>query len=219
VPDFQEDNTVEGGLDVVAPVNVLDAQGIDLTGYFPRIDQLFDDLDSQATGYTSISDFGAVVDQAMANEAAFLDLYLEANKNKPKAPPAPDYVVTGPPRSRGLSQPRLTGGGGGLMSLLSPEERAIVRDNLKLVLPGTTDAEIDELIAQLRNSLSAQLSLARIGTIGYTTVGGDEKITLKVSQARRIIGVLTSLNSTLSVNALNRMTSAIRGGRIRIMRG
>jgi hypothetical protein len=216
MPNFEEENQSIGLEDIIDPSDVLDAQGIDMSEYFTRIDQVFDSLDEQALSYTSAADFGAIVDQVMNEEATFLGSYLEINKSKPKT----ETVVVTAPRGRGLSFPRSLGWGGGAVSnLLTQNQKNGIRANLKRIFPGITDAEIDELVAQIQNSPTAMMSLARIGNIGYTTVGGVEKLTIRESQGRRIIGVLTSLNSPQSIRALNLMTGAIRAGRIRVVRG
>jgi hypothetical protein len=147
------------------------------------------------------------------NEAVFVEGYLTAKKDEPKTE---TVVVTGR-RSSGLGgtiRPMI--GGIGLGALLSNQQRANIRQNLKNLF-AATDAEIDALLAQIQNSPSAMLALARIGNISVNQQTGVA--TMKNSQIRTISGVLRSLNTTESINALNRMNSAIRAGRIRAIRG
>jgi hypothetical protein len=173
-------------IEEIAPSDVLDAQGINMDSYSSRLDAVFDTL---VASYNpeSASNFQALVDQAIMNEAVFVEGYLTAKKDEPKTE---TVVVTGR-RSSGLGgtiRPMI--GGIGLGALLSNQQRANIRQNLKNLF-AATDEEIDALLAQIQNSPSAMLALARI----------------------------RSLNTTESINALNRMNSAIRAGRIRAIRG
>jgi hypothetical protein len=196
----------------IAPSDVLDAQGINMDSYSSRLDAVFDQLDASYNPALD-SNFQASVDQAIMNEAVFVEGYLNAKKDEPKTE---TVIVTGR-RSSGLGGTvRPIMGGIGLGALLSNQQRANIRQNLKNLF-AATDAEIDALLAQIQNSPSAMLALARIGNIPVNQQTGVA--TMKNSQIRTISGVLRSLNTTESINALNRMNGAIRAGRIRVIRG
>lgn len=215
MPTFEEENPSIGigNEEVISPADVLDVHGIDIDDYLPRLDALFDSLDAQSSSFTSIVDFGTVVDQAMASEALFLEGYLEAKKPEPRKA---EVVTVTARRGAGLSLPR---GGGGLASLISPQQRINVRQNLKAIFPGITDAEIDAIVAQIENSPSAMLALLRVGDIPTRASNGVTTANLRNSQLRTINGVLRSLNTTQSINALNLLGAAVRSGRVRVIRG
>lgn len=213
MPTFEEENASVGNEEVIAPADVLDVNGIDDTAYLPRLDSLFDNLDAQSSSYTSVSSFESVVNQAMANEAVYLEGFLQAKKTEPRKP---EKVTVTASRGKGLSLPRV---GGGLASLISPQQRQNIRQNLKAIFPGITDAEIDALVSQIQNSPSAMLALAGIGDIPTRISNGNVVATLRNTQLRTINAVLRSLNTTESINAMNRLGAAIHSGRVTVTKG
>lgn len=213
MPTFEEENPVDGNEEVIAPNDVLDVIGINVSEYLPRLDSFFDNLDAQAASFSSLTTFQSVVDQAAAAETAYQEGFLAAKKPEPRQT---ETVTVTAPRERGLSLPR---GGGGLASLLSQQQRSNIRQNLKAIFVGITDAEIDALLAQVQNSPTAMLQLASIGNVPTRTVNGQTVATLRNSQQRTINRVLLSLNTPQSISAMNRFGAAILSGRIRIIRG
>lgn len=202
---------------VLMPEEVIDIQGIPYDPLLPSVDLFFDSMDAIAHSFTSLTSFNEALDSAFSVLEGQIDAYFIANKDRPKEQTT--VVVTGRRASglggiaRLLPTAGATGGGG----TVSQQELANLRANLKILFPGTTDAELDELAAQISASPAAVWALVQIGNVNMRSDASGPYAVMSARQARLTEGLLRSLNTPLATTALNRFRTAINTRRVRIL--
>ena len=98
--------------------------------------------------------------------------------------------------------------------LLSSSQRQNIRNNLKGLFPGLTDAQIDKLISQITGNIFAMSDAAGIGNIKTKMVGGREIAYMTQQQEQSCVRVLNDVHSPESNQARQMFYGAIRSGTV-----
>jgi hypothetical protein len=209
------------------PLNaILEIQSSEIEDYYQRLDAFYDHLDAQWSSFSSFDDYAAMVEQAVATEDAYFQGFLAARFANKKEEEREVVIVTGvrrrAPPSGGSLGPYFTGGGGGVSSLilglLTDEQKANIRANLKRLFPGLTDTEIDALAGQIFSNLSLAASAVKLAkTIENPKLEKGQVVAYLTSeQLAAINNILNRLGTPQAAAAKQRLDQAIRNGSIRI---
>lgn len=212
-----ENEEIGIGEEFLSPDDVIDIQGLPYDPLLPSVDMFFDSMDAISASFQNQLDYSAAVDAAFSVLEGQIDAYFVANKDKPKTQTT--VVVTGrrPSGLGGTARLIPTGSFVGGGTSVSQQQLANLRANLKILFPGTTDAELDELAAQISASPSAIWALVQIGNVGTGSDAGGPYAIMSARQVRLTEGLLRSLNTPLATTALNRFRNGIRAGRVRVV--
>lgn len=218
-------DTHEVGLeeDFFGPGEMLEAQSIEIPGHDSHVDTMFDGLLAISRTTSDQTIFTSIFEATATSYMQYLDLNLELNKRRPKE----NIVVVKGRRTGGLGSllpPLMFSGGGGFVPafdprpLLTDEQEANIRANLKAMFPGTTDAEIDILVDQLARAGIPLRTWLALSTIQSEVIQGRTYAYMTRAQFNQIASILRSLGTPEALRALQRLHEGQNNGSIIVRR-
>ncbi len=219
----RENQEVDMNEDVFRPGEMLEVQFIDIPGHDAYVDRMFDGILAISQTILDQSLFDSIFNITTQSYMQYLGDNLAANKRGPKEN---IVVVKGQRRGGlgGLLPPLMFSGGGGFVPafdprpLLSDEQEANIRANLKAMFPGTTDAEIDTLVDQLARAGIPLRTWLALSTIRSEVIQGRTFAYMSRAQFNQMASILRSIGTPEALRALQRLNQGQQNGSIIVTR-